>query len=70
MDKPLLSALLTVAMLCHASLVAADVNYKIVTTSERGTYIKIGRNFIHEIKNAKLNAGNAGSGTALTSATL
>lgn len=28
------------------------------------------RNFIHEIKNAKINAGEAGSGTALTSATL
>ena len=28
------------------------------------------RNFIHEIKNAKLNAGEQGSGTALTSATL
>lgn len=28
------------------------------------------RNFIHEIKNAKINAGESGSGTALTSATL
>ena len=28
------------------------------------------RKFIHEIKNAKLNAGESGSGTALTSATL
>lgn len=28
------------------------------------------RNFIHEIKDAKLNAGESGSGTALTSATL
>ena len=28
------------------------------------------RNYIHEIKNAKINAGQLGSGTALTSATL
>jgi TRAP transporter TAXI family solute receptor len=28
------------------------------------------RNYIHEIKNAKINAGESGSGTALTSATL
>lgn len=28
------------------------------------------QNFIHEIKNAKINAGESGSGTALTSATL
>ena len=28
------------------------------------------RNFVHEIKNAKINAGELGSGTALTSATL
>ena len=157
MDKPLLSILLTAAMLCHASMAAAEVNYKIMTASERGTYIKIGRdlaqfvapsadikldvlpsagsaenvkllryepgvklalvqsdvyqsfldiaaggnsaaraliqplrvimplyneeiyfivradserNFVHEIKNAKLNAGESGSGTALTSATL
>lgn len=157
MDKLVLSTLLTAAMLCHASTAVAEVNYKIVTASERGTYIKIGRdlaqfvappadikldvlpsagsaenvrllryepgvklalvqsdvyqsfldvaaggnsaasalirplrvimplyneeiyfivradserNFIHEIKNAKLNAGESGSGTALTSATL
>ena len=157
MHKLVLGALLTAAMLCHASMAAAEVNYKIVTASERGTYIKIGRdlaefvapaadiqlevlpsagsaenvkllryepgvklalvqsdvyqsfldvaaagnsaardlikpmrvimplyneeiyfivradserNFIHEIKNAKLNAGESGSGTALTSATL
>ena len=157
MFKTVLSALLTAAMLCHASMAAAQVNYKIVTASERGTYIKIGqdlaqfvappagikldvlpsagsaenvrllryepgiklalvqsdvyqsfldiaaggnsaartlirplrvimplyneeiyfivradseRNFIHEIRNAKLNAGASGSGTALTSATL
>ena len=157
MHKQVLSALLTAAMLCHASMAGAEVNYKIVTASERGTYIKIGRdlaefvapaadiqlevlpsagsaenvkllryepgvklalvqsdvyqsfldvaaagnsaardlikpmrvimplyneeiyfivradserNFIHEIKNAKLNAGESGSGTALTSATL
>ena len=157
MDKPVLHVLLTAAMLCNVSMAAAEVNYKIVTASERGTYIKIGRdlaqfvapaadiqlevlpsagsaenvkllryepgvklalvqsdvyqsfldiaargnsaaralirplrvimplyneeiyfivradserNFIHEIKNAKLNAGESGSGTALTSATL
>ena len=157
MYKQVLSALLTAAMLCHASMAAAQVNYKIVTASERGTYIKIGRdlaevvapaadiqlevlpsagsaenvkllryepgvklalvqsdvyqsfldvaaagnsaarnlikplrvimplyneeiyfivradserNFIHDIRNAKLNAGESGSGTALTSATL
>lgn len=157
MFKTVFSALLTAAMLCHASMAAAQVNYKIVTASERGTYIKIGRdlaqfvgppagiqldalpsagsaenvkllryepgvklalvqsdvyqsfldiaaggnsaaraliqplrvimplyneeiyfivradserNFVHEIKNAKLNAGESGSGTALTSATL
>ncbi|WP_426149157.1 TAXI family TRAP transporter solute-binding subunit [Polaromonas sp. DSR2-3-2] len=157
MDKLILSVLLTAAMLCHASTAVAEVNYKIVTASERGTYIKIGRdlaefvapsadiqldvlpsagsaenvkllryepgvklalvqsdvyqsyldiaakgnaaasalirplrvimplyneeiyfivradserNFIHEIMNAKLNAGELGSGTALTSATL
>jgi len=157
MRKSVPSLLLTAAMLCHASMASAEVNYKIVTASERGTYIKIGRdlaqfvapsadikldalpsagsaenvkllryepgvklalvqsdvyqsfldiaasgnsaaralikplrvimplyneeiyfivradserNFIHEIRNAKLNAGEAGSGTALTSATL
>ena len=153
----LLSALLTAALLCQAPAASAAVQYKIVTASERGTYIKIGRdlaqfvapaadiqleavpsagsadnvrrlryepgvklalvqsdvyqsfldiaaagnaeaaalikpmrvimplyneeiyflvradserNFIHDIKNAKINAGEAGSGTALTSATL
>ena len=43
MHKQVLSALLTAAMLCHASMAGAEVNYKIVTASERGTYIKIGR---------------------------
>ena len=153
----ILGAMLTAALLGHGRAAMAEVNYKIVTASERGTYIKIGRdlaqfvspaadikldvlpsagsadnvkllryepgvklalvqsdvyqsfldvaaagnsaaralirplrvimplyneeiyfivradserNFIHEIKNAKLNAGEAGSGTALTSATL
>ena len=153
----ILSALLTAALLCQAPAANAEVQYKIVTASERGTYIKIGRdlaqfvapaadiqleavpsagsadnvrrlryepgvklalvqsdvyqsfldiaaagnaeaaelikpmrvimplyneeiyfivradserNFIHDIKNAKINAGEAGSGTALTSATL
>ena len=157
MYKHVLSTLLTAAMLCHGSMAAAEVNYKIMTASERGTYIKIGqdlaqfvapsanikldvlpsagsaenvkllryepgvklalvqsdvyqsfldiaaggnsaaralirplrvimplyneeiyfivradseRNFVHEIKNAKLNAGASGSGTALTSSTL
>lgn len=157
MKKIVLSTLLVAGMLCHGSAAALAVEYKIVTASERGTYIKIGRdlaqfvapladinldavpsagsaenvrrlryepgvklalvqsdvyqsyidiaaggnatartlirplrvimplyneeiyfivradserNFIHEIKNAKINAGEAGSGTALTSATL
>ena len=157
MNKPVLSALLMAGILCHASAAIATVEYKIVTASERGTYIKIGRdlaqyvapsadiklnvlpsagsaenvrllryepgvklalvqsdvyqsfldiaaggnaaardmiqplrvimplyneeiyfivradselNYIHEIKNAKINAGESGSGTALTSATL
>jgi len=157
MNKLVLGALLSAAMLGHASTAVAAVDYKIVTASERGTYIRIGRdlaefvapaadiklealpsagsadnarrlryepgvklalvqsdvyqsfvdlaasgnaaartlirplrvilplyneeihfvvradserNFIHEIKQAKLNAGEQGSGTALTSATL
>ena len=157
MKKIILGTLLMATMLCHISTAGAAVEYKIVTASERGTYIKIGRdlaqlvapsadinldavpsagsaenvrrlryepgvklalvqsdvyqsyidiaaggnaaarslirplrvimplyneeiyfivradserNFIHEIKNAKINAGEAGSGTALTSATL
>ena len=152
-----LGALLAAGLMGHAPLAGAAVEYKIVTASERGTYIKIGRdlaelvapaadiklealpsagsadnvrllryepgvklalvqsdvyqsfvdlaaggnaaartlmrplrvilplyneeihfvvradserNFIHEIANAKLNAGEQGSGTALTSATL
>ena len=157
MSKLILSMLLAAGLACHASAAVAAVEYKIVTASERGTYIKIGRdlaqfvapsadiklevlpsagsadnarrlrnepgvklalvqsdvyqsfvdlaaggntaartlirplrvilplyneeihfvvradserNFIHEINNAKLNAGEQGSGTALTSATL
>ena len=157
MTKFLSRTLLAAGLLCHALAVLAQVEYKIVTASERGTYIKIGRdlaqhiapaagikldavpsagsaenvrllrsepgvklalvqsdvyqsfldvaaggnqaarsliqpmrvilplyneeiyfivradserNFIHEIKNAKINAGEVGSGTALTSATL
>lgn len=157
MKTMILSALLAGGMLCHGTATIAAVDYKIVTASERGTYIKIGRdlaqlvapsadinldalpsagsaenvrrlryepgvklalvqsdvyqsyidiaaggnaaarslirplrvimplyneeiyfivradsqlNFIHEIKNARINAGEAGSGTALTSATL
>ena len=149
--------LLALAVLCHTWAATAAVDYKIVTASERGTYIKIGRdlaqfvapsanikldvfpsagsaenvrrlryetgvklalvqsdvyqsyldiaaggnaaagalirplrvimplyneeiyfivradsklNYIHEIKDAKINAGESGSGTALTSATL
>ena len=156
MKKLILSTLLLTGMLFHNSTLAA-VEYKIVTASERGTYIKIGAdlakmvapsadielsvlpsagsaenvrrlryesgvklalvqsdvyqafldiaaggnleardiirplrvvmplyneeiyfivradselNHIHEIQNAKINAGEAGSGTALTSATL
>ena len=155
--KLILGMLLAAGMLHHGAAAPAAVDYKIVTASERGTYIKIGRdlaqfvapsadiklealpsagsaenvrllryepgvklalvqsdvyqsyldiaaggnaaarnlirplrvimplyneeiyflvradserNFIHEIKNAKLNAGESGSGTALTSATL
>ena len=157
MKKVMLSAVLAAAMLCQGTATVAAVDYKIVTASERGTYIKIGRdlaqlvapsadinldalpsagsaenvrrlryepgvklalvqsdvyqsyidiaaagnatarsliqplrvimplyneeiyfivradserNYIHEIKNARINAGEAGSGTALTSATL
>lgn len=157
MTQLILSMLLATGLVCHASAAIAAVEYKIVTASERGTYIKIGRdlaqfvapsadiklealpsagsadnarrlryepgvklalvqsdvyqsfvdlaaggnaaartlirplrvilplyneeihfvvradserNFIHEINNAKLNAGEQGSGTALTSATL
>ena len=157
MSKLISKTLLAAAVLCHAWVAFAAVEYKIVTASERGTYIKIGRdlaqfvapsadikldalpsagsaenvrrlryepgvklalvqsdvyqsyldiaaggnaaagtlirplrvimplyneeiyfivradselNYIHEIKNAKINAGESGSGTALTSATL
>ena len=157
MKKMVLGRLLLAGMLCHGAAALAEVEYKIVTASERGTYIKIGRdlaqfvapaadikleampsagsaenvrrlrhepgvklalvqsdvyqsfldmaaggnaaagilirplrvimplyneeihfivradsdlNYIHEIKNAKINAGELGSGTALTSATL
>ena len=157
MTQFLAKTLLAAGLLCPALAALAQVEYKIVTASERGTYIKIGRdlaqfvapaagikleavpsagsaenvrllrseagvklalvqsdvyqsfldvaasgnqaarsliqpmrvilplyneeiyfivradserNFIHEIKNAKINAGEVGSGTALTSATL
>ena len=159
MNKQLLGTLLMMVagLLCHGLAAAAAVEFKIVTASERGTYIKIGRdlaqfvaspadieldvlpsagsaenvrrlrsepgvklalvqsdvyqsfvdiaaggnaaaraliqplrvimplyneeiyfivradsehNYLHEIKNARINAGEAGSGTALTSATL
>lgn len=157
MNKLILSTLLAAGMVCQGPVAFAAADYKIVTASERGTYIKIGRdlaqfvapsadikldalpsagsaenvrllryepgvklalvqsdvyqsfldlaaggnaaartiigplrvimplyneeiyfivradserNFIHEIKNAKINAGEQGSGTALTSATL
>ncbi|MEO7399893.1 MAG: TAXI family TRAP transporter solute-binding subunit [Polaromonas sp.] len=157
MKNLILSTLLMAGMLGHAPAAVAAAEYKIVTASERGTYIKIGRdlaqfvapsadieldalpsagsaenvrrlryepgvklalvqsdvyqafldtaaggnaaaraliqplrvimplyneeiyfivradserNYIHEIKNAKINAGESGSGTALTSATL
>lgn len=157
-NKMMLYTLLVAAgMLCQGRAVIAAMDYKIVTASERGTYIKIGRdlaqfvapsadinlevvpsagsaenvrrlrhesgvklalvqsdvyqsfldmaaggnmaagslirplrvimplyneeiyfivradserNYIHEIRNAKINAGELGSGTALTSATL
>ncbi len=157
MNKFIFGTLLAAGMLCNSATAVAAVDYKIVTASERGTYIRIGRdlaefvapaadiklevlpsagsadnarrlryepgvklalvqsdvyqsyvdlaaggnaaartlirplrvimplyneeihfvvradserNFIHEINNAKLNAGEQGSGTALTSATL
>lgn len=157
MKKIVLSALLLAGLLGHGTAAVAAVEYKIVTASERGTYIKIGRdlaqfvapaanikldampsagsaenvrrlryepgvklalvqsdvyqsfldmaaggnaaagtmirplrvimplyneeiyfivradsdrNYVHEIRNAKINAGELGSGTALTSATL
>ena len=155
--KKTVFALLITGLLCHGAAAIAAVEYKIVTASERGTYIRIGRdlaqfvapsanieleavpsagsaenvrrlryepgvkfamvqsdvyqafldmaasgnaeagtiirplrvimplyneeihfivradsdrNYVHEIKNAKINAGELGSGTALTSATL
>ena len=155
--KKAVFTLLTLALLCHGTAAFAAVEYKIVTASERGTYIIIGRelaqfvaspagidldalpsagsaenvrrlryesgvklalvqsdvyqafvdmaaagnreagdmirplrvimplyneeiyfvvradsdrNYVHEIRNAKMNAGQLGSGTALTSATL
>lgn len=157
MKKLVLHTLLLAVLLCQGRAVIAEVDYKIATASERGTYIKIGRdiaqfvapsadinlevmpsagsaenvrrlrhesgvklalvqsdvyqsfldmaaagnveagslirplrvimplyneeiyfivradserNYIHEIKNAKINVGELGSGTALTSATL
>lgn len=157
MKQIVLSALLLAGLPGHGTAAIAAVEYKIVTASERGTYIKIGRdlaqfvapsanikldavpsagsaenvrrlryepgvklalvqsdvyqsfldmaaggnagagtmirplrvimplyneeiyfivradsdrNFVHEIRNAKINAGELGSGTALTSATL
>ena len=157
MKKIVLCTLLMAGLLGHGTAAVAEVEYKVVTASERGTYIKIGRdlaqfvapgadikldavpsagsaenvrrlryepgvklalvqsdvyqsyldmaaggnaaagalirplrvimplyneeihfivradselNYIHEIKNAKINAGELGSGTALTSATL
>jgi TRAP transporter TAXI family solute receptor len=157
MKKMALRTLLAAGMVCLAAVASAAADYKIVTASERGTYIKIGRdlaqfvapaadikldslpsagsaenvrrlryeqgvklalvqsdvyqsfldvalggnaeartlirpmrvimplyneeiyfivradsalNFVHEIKNARINAGESGSGTALTSATL
>ena len=157
MKKIAWSTVLLAGLFCHVSAAIAEVEYKIVTASERGTYIKIGRdlaqfvapsagiqldavasagsaenvrrlryepgvklarvqsvvylsfldmaaggnaaagnlirpmrvimplyneeiyfiaradsglNYIHEIKNVKINAGELGSGTALTSATL
>jgi TRAP transporter TAXI family solute receptor len=157
MKKLVLCSLLLAAVLGHTTAAVAAAEYKIVTASERGTYIKIGRdlaqfvapaadiqldavpsagsaenvrrlryepgvkfalvqsdvyqafldmaasgnaaagsiikplrvitplyneeiyfivradserNYVHEIKNAKINAGESGSGTALTSATL
>jgi len=155
--KKAVFALLITGLLCHGTAALAAAEYKIVTASERGTYIKIGRdlaqfvassanieldavpsagsaenvrrlryepgvkfalvqsdvyqafldmaaggnaeagamirplrvimplyneeiyfvvradsdrNYVHEIRNAKINAGQLGSGTALTSATL
>ena len=155
--KEAVFGLLMAVLLCHGTAAIAATEYKIVTASERGTYIKIGRdlaqfvapwadidldalpsagsaenvrrlryepgvkfalvqsdvyqafldmaaggnaeagdmirplrvimplyneeiyfivradsdrNYVHEIKNAKINAGELGSGTALTSATL
>ncbi len=157
MKKMILCALMLAGMLGHGTAAFSAAEYKIVTASERGTYIKIGRdlaqfvapaadieleavpsagsaenvrrlryepgvklalvqsdvyqsfldmaasgnagagniirplrvimplyneeiyfivrsdseqNYVHEIRNAKLNAGELGSGTALTSATL
>lgn len=41
--KKIISTLAAAALLCQGTVAMAAVDYKIVTASERGTYIKIGR---------------------------
>ncbi|MBB1073440.1 TAXI family TRAP transporter solute-binding subunit [Rhodoferax sp. 4810] len=43
MKKMAWGTVLLAGLLCHISAALAEVEYKIVTASERGTYIKIGR---------------------------
>jgi uncharacterized protein len=65
MSQHILSTLLAAAMLCHGSAALAAADYKIVTASERGTYIKIGRDlaqFVAPSADIKLDAlSSAGS---------
>ena len=65
MNKIVGRALLALGMLMHSALAVSAVNYKIVTASERGTYIKIGRDlaeFVAPQANIKLDAvSSAGS---------
>ena len=59
MHKLILGALLAAGMTGYASTAVAAVEYKIVTASERGTYIRIGRDlaeFVAPAAGIKLEA--------------
>ena len=59
MEKVVCQALLLLGLLMHSALAVSAVNYKIVTASERGTYIKIGRDlaeFVAPQANIQLDA--------------
>ena len=59
MNKFIFGTLLAAGMLCQASTAVAAVDYKIVTASERGTYIRIGRDlaeFVAPAADIKLEA--------------